>query len=228
MKINALRKSIAALTVLFMSTPIWAQAPQISWDLDEAISQIDRQAGDFSTFMARAEVINKDADGTEDTTIGTGFIREDGMMRYDPDDSDTQFLVDRNKVMVHNKAEKTVNEYRFRDHKDRLEPFIRLGFSNTGKDLRDNYLITILGEEQIGDARTLQLELTPKKDNVRQTVRTVTLWIDQASWMPKRQLINATDGSTMTITYSGIARNIKLRSELFSDRWPRGTEVIRN
>lgn len=216
-----------ALLALIVSANASAQAPKITWELEEALSQIEHQADNFETFMGRATVVNTAADGTESTTVGTGFIRKDGMMRYDPDDSSIQYLVDRDQVMIHDRTAKTVEEYRFRDHPMRLERFIRLGFSTTGKDLRDNYLITILKEEEIGESRTLQMELTPKKDDARAVLRNVQLWIDQASWLPKRQEINATDGTKMTITYEGMARNLNLRPELFSDRWPRGTEVDR-
>ena len=226
-KIKATNTLFAVVT-LMLSVGAFAQAPQITWDLDEALTQIERQADDFETFMARATVVNISSDGTETRTIGTGFIRKDGMMRYDPDNSSIQYLVDRDKVMIHDKTAKTVEEFRFRDHADRLEPFIRLGFSTTGKDLRDNYLITILKEEEIGESRTLQMELTPKKDDARAKIRNVQLWIDQASWLPKRQEINATNGASKTITYEGMARNLNLRPELFSDNWPRGTDVNKN
>ena len=217
-----------ALMTLMLSATAFAQAPKITWELDEALTQIERQAEDFETFMARASVVSTSSDGTESRTVGTGFIRKDGMMRYDEDDSSVKRLVDRDKVMIHDAAAKTVQEYRFRDHADRLEPFIRLGFSTTGKDLRDNYLITILKEEAIGESRTLQMELTPKKDEDRARIRNVQLWIDQASWLPKRQEINATDGASLTLTYEGMARNLNLRPELFSDNWPRDTEVTKH
>jgi outer membrane lipoprotein-sorting protein len=219
---------IGIACALLASAAAVAQAPQITWELDEALTQIERQADDFETFMARASVVNTSADGTESHSVGTGFIRKDGMMRYDEDDSTVKRLVDRDKLMLHDTAAKTVQEYRFRDHADRLEPFIRLGFSTTGKDLRDNYLITILKEEEIGESRTLQMELTPKKDADRARIRNVQLWIDQASWLPKRQQINATSGASLAITYEGMARNLNLRPELFSDNWPRGTDVNKN
>jgi outer membrane lipoprotein-sorting protein len=213
---------------MMLSASAFAQAPQITWELDEALAQIEGQADDFETFMARATVVNTASDGSESRSVGTGFIRKDGTMRYDADDSTVKRLVDRDKLMIHDAAAKTVQEYRFRDHADRLEPFIRLGFSTTGKDLRDNYLITILKEEEIGESRTLQMELTPKKDDARAVIRNVQLWIDQASWLPKRQIINATNGASLTITYEGMARNLNLRPELFSHKWPRGTKVTKN
>jgi glutathione S-transferase len=63
-----------------------------------------------------------------------------------------------------------VKEYRLSKHKDRLEAFIPLGFSTTGKDFNKDFLVTFIGEETIGDRRTLGLELTPKKDSTRAIV----------------------------------------------------------
>jgi outer membrane lipoprotein-sorting protein len=191
--------------------------------------QIGRQANDFSSAMARVESVTTDRDGNEvSRSTGTGFIRKDGHMRYNADDDGIITLVDRSKVMVFDAEAGQVREYSLRKHKDRLEPFFRLGFSTTGKDLKSDYLLTILGEEKIGDTRALVIELTPKRDSVRETVRLVVLWIDQSSWMPRRQEFSSTrDGTKVTINYSEMARNLKLNPDLFKEKWPRGTEKVR-
>ena len=133
-------------------------------------------------------------------------------------------FVDKNTVSHYGASAGTVEEYSLRKHKDRIEPFARLGFSTTGKDMKDGYLITIIGEEEIGGSPTVVLELAPERDSVR----LARLYIDQASGMPVRQAFKATsDASTATITYTGMARNLDLKPELFRDRWPRGTDTIR-
>jgi len=215
--------------LLLLSGSVWSQAPKIAWELDEAMRQIERQANDFDSAMARVESVTVDSDGNEvSRSMGTGFIREDGRMRYNTDGGKLVTLVDRSTVMMYDADAKTVEEYSLRSHKERLEPFIRLGFSTTGRDLDDDFLLTILGEEDIGDTRTLVLELTPKRDSVRETVRLVRLWIDQSSWMPRQQQFNSTkDGTKTTLTYTGMARNLDLRPDLFREDWPRGTEKIR-
>ena len=64
--------------------------------------------------------------------------------------------------------------------------------------------------------------------NVRETVRLIRLYIDQAFWMPVRQVFKSTkDGTTLTMTYTGMARNLELKPELFRDKWPRGTNKVR-
>ena len=207
----------------------FAQAPSISWSLDSAIRQIERQANDFETGMARVETVRTADDGSEiSRSTGTGFIHRDGDMRYNIDGGQLVTFVDNNTVSQYNAETATVEEYSLRKHKDRLEPYARLGFSTTGKDMERDYLITILGEEEIGNSRALVMELTPESDSVRETVRLVRLYIDQASWMPVRQVFKSTgDGTTLTITYTGMARNLDLKPELFRDRWPRGTDTIK-
>jgi len=225
-----IRSILLTLSVFLLSaTSVWAQAPAINWSLDSAIKQIERQAKDFETAMARVEVVRAADDGSEvETTTGTGFIHKDGDMRYNIDGGERVIFVDRRTVSNYDATAGTVEEYSLSKHKDRLEPFVRLGFSTTGKDMKDDYLITVVGEEDIGDSRTVVMELTPESDRVRETVRLVRLYIDQASWMPVRQVFKSTgDGTTLTITYTGMARNLDLKPELFRDRWPRGTDTIR-
>ena len=221
--------SLTLGVLLLTANMAWPQAPAISWSLDAAIRQIERQAEDFDTGMARVETVRTADDGSEvSRSTGTGFIHRDGDMRYNIDGGQLVTFVDNNTVSHYNAETATVEEYSLRKHKDRLEPYARLGFSTTGKDMERDYLITIIGEEEIGDARTLVMELTPESNNVRETVRLVRLYIDQASWMPVRQVFKSTgDGTTLTITYTGMARNLDLKPELFRDRWPRGTDTIK-
>jgi outer membrane lipoprotein-sorting protein len=226
----SVRPILMALTAaLLTGNAAWAQAPAINWSLDSAIRQIERQANDFETGMARVETVRTADDGSEiSRSTGTGFIHKDGDMRYNIDGGQLVTFVDKHTVSNYNAETKTVEEYSLRKHKDRLEPFARLGFSTTGKDMERDYLITIIGEEEIGGARTVVMELTPESNSVRETVRLVRLYIDQASWMPVRQVFKSTrDGTTLTITYTGMARNLDLKSDLFRDRWPRGTETIK-
>jgi hypothetical protein len=47
--------------------------------------------------------------------------------------------------------------------------------------------------------------------------------------MPAQQVIvQAAGGATLTLDYSGIARNLALNSDLFSDNWPKGTQKVKN
>ena len=207
-----------------------AEMPSIDWDLDDAIRQIDGQAEDFESAMARVDYVRTAADGsTEASHSGNGFINERGDIRYSQDGGQRTMLVDGNTVHDYDAGTSTVHLYSLSKHKNRLEPYYRLGFSVAGRDMQDRYLLTIIGEEEIGDTRTLVIELTPERDEERAVVGKIKLWIDQASWMPRRQEFSSTgDGATTTIDYTDMARNLRLNPELFDDDWPKGTEKERH
>ena len=137
-------------------------------------------------------------------------------------------LVTKSEVQDYDPVRALVDRYSLSKHKTRLEPYARLGFTTTGKDLRDDYLVTLLGEDFVNGRRIVGLELTPKKERAREVVARLQLWIDQASWMPVKQVIvHVASGDTLTISYYGMARNLKLNPDLFKAKWPKGTQQLK-
>jgi outer membrane lipoprotein-sorting protein len=173
------------------------------------------------------EIVRTNTSGEElSRDQGTIFFDRTGKIRLDMDTPDTKtLLLVKSSLYIHYPEQQRVEQYSLSRHKTRLEPFLRLGFTDSGKDLKGDYLLTSLGERDIGDSRTLGLELTPKKEKTRAVMGRAQLWIDQASWMPSQQVITATgNGEILTITYTYTARNLELNPDLFSTRWPRGTD----
>ena len=222
------KKALLSLTLLAaLATPALAEGPKISWDLDDALKQVDRQADDFKSAMARVEVVRRDLSGNElSSEKGTVFMDKKGNIRLNVDgDEPRTLLVTKSYLYIHYPNQKRVESYKLSKHKTRMEPYIRLGFTNSGKDLKDDYLLTSLGERDIDSNRTLGLELTPEKEKARAVMGKAQLWIDQASWMPAQQVISASSqGEEITLTYSYVARNLQLNPDLFDTKWPRGTD----
>lgn len=206
-----------------------ADMPAINWELDDAVRQIEGQAKEFESAMASVAFVVTDSDGNVlQEHSGNGFIRENGDMRYDQGSENRVVLVDGNTIFEYDGNAKTVTNYSTSKHKDRLEPLFRLGFTISGRDLKDRYLLTILGEEAIEGTRTLVLELTPKRDKDRAIAGKIRLWIDQASWMPRRQEFGSTATRvTTTVNYTDMARNLRLNPDLFKAKWPKGTKKVR-
>ena len=226
--INLIKRiSLALVTLGLLTAPALADGPKITWDLDDALKQVDRQADDFKTAMARVEVVSRDLGGQElSREKGTIFMDKKGRIRLDADAPNQRtYLVEKSTLYIHYPAEKRVEVYSLSRHKNRMEPFMRLGFTDSGRDLKDDYLLTSLGERDIGESRTLGLELTPEKEKTRAVMGKAQLWIDQASWTPTQQVITASGQSKeITLTYTFVARNLELNPDLFSTRWPRGTD----
>ena len=208
-----------------------AQENELGWTMDSAIKQLDRQGSDLETVLAQVEIEwTGDAEGMDRIHTGRIYFNDDGDFRIAGDTPNKKvLLVEGRSLHMYDPAASQVKEVSLSRDKGRLEPFMRLGFSITGRDLDDDFLITFAGESRIGDRRTLNLQLTPKRDEVRAVVSKIDIAFDQASWLPARQVISHTSGTqTVTVSYSGTARNLDLNPELFRDKWPKGTDKVRD
>ncbi len=226
-------RSKSILSFLFATVVVAASsvaAQDITWTKDGALEQISYQAKNFKTAMGKVDARWTDVDGKEtQKTVGTAYINADGETRFEVDGDDgSTVLFNSRYLYVYEPARALVEEYQLSQHPERLAPYVVLGFSTTGEDLERDYLVTLLGDDAIGDRRVIGLELTPKDDAVRQNVSKIQLWIDQASWLPVTQVIDHTsNGETLTVNYANTSRNLKLSTNLFDAKWPKGTQKIK-
>jgi outer membrane lipoprotein-sorting protein len=218
------------LSMLLFSSMAQAQENELGWTMDSAVKQLDRQGSDMSTVLAEVEIAYTGSDENLGAVkSGRIYLNDDGAFRIKArEPAGVIVLLSGRTVSYYNEGLARVDEYSLSKHKDRLEPFMPLGFSTTGRDLEKDYLVTFIGEDQMGGRRVLGLELTPKSDELRAMVSKMQIWFDQASWLPARQIISHTSGTeTLTINYSGTARNLNLNPDLFRADWPRGTQEVR-
>ena len=226
-----MKKLTVAAAILCLPHMALAATNELGWTLDSALKQIDRQAQDFNTALADVEAKWQAAgqDRPHRTSTGRIYVNKEGVLRFNIESPEKRtVLATKNEVQEYDPVRALVDRYSLSKHKTRLEPYARLGFTTTGKDLRDDYLVTLLGEDFVDGRRLVGLELTPKKERAREVVARLQLWIDQASWMPVKQVIvHVASGDTLTVTYYGMARNLKLNPDLFKARWPKGTQELK-
>jgi outer membrane lipoprotein-sorting protein len=226
-----IKRLIVGVAILCVAQVATTATNELGWTLDSALAQIDRQAKDFSTALADVEAQwqSAGADQPHRTATGRLYVNKEGVLRFKVESPEQRtVLVTKNEVQDYDPVRALVDRYSLSKHKARLEPYARLGFTTTGKDLRDDYLVTLLGEDYLNGRRLVGLELTPKKERARETVARLQLWIDQASWMPVKQVIvHVASGETLTVTYYGMARNLKLNPDLFKAKWPKGTQQLK-
>ncbi len=209
-----------------------APTNELGWTLDSVLTQLDRQTDDFKTALADVDIRWGSTGQSEAAPVartGRAYINAAGVMRFNEQKPGNRvLLVTKEEVQDYDPVRALVDRYALAKHKARLEPYAQLGFTTTGKDLKDRFLLTLLGEDRIDGKRVVGLELTPKKEQVRETVARLQVWIDQASWMPVRQVItHVASGDTLTVTYSAMARNLQLNEDLFKANWPKGTQSLK-
>lgn len=86
-------------------------------------------------------------------------------------------------------------------------------------DLKRQYNITHAGDEQ-GMAK---LELTPKG---KSSVKSLTLWVDQTSWLPTKYHIVEANGNVTTFTLSGMNTKSVIPNGNFEVKLPKDTKII--
>ena len=224
-------KLIVGLSVAMVAISLaQAQENELGWTMASAIKQLDRQGNDLETVLAQVDIEwSGEADGLERIRTGRVYFNSKGDFRINGETPNKRVLLLEGRTLhLYDPAASQVTDVSLSKNKGRLEPFMRLGFSVTGRDLERDYLITFAGESDIGGRRTLNLEMTPKRDEVRAVVSKIEIAFDQASWLPARQVISHTSGTqTVTVSYSGTARNLNLNPQLFRAKWPKGTDKVR-
>jgi len=86
-------------------------------------------------------------------------------------------------------------------------------------ELKRQYNIVYSGEEQ----SMAKLDLTPKG---KSSVKQLTLWVDQSSWLPmKYQIVEANSNQT-TFILSGVKKNIVISDGMFKANLPGDTKKV--
>lgn len=87
-------------------------------------------------------------------------------------------------------------------------------------ELKRKYNIVYVGDDQ-GLAK---LELTPKS---KSSIKNLTWWVDQTTWLPVRSTIVEANGTPTTFILSDIRKNQGITDSTFKVELPKGTKVVR-
>jgi outer membrane lipoprotein-sorting protein len=199
------------------------------WTLEAIIKQLDHEAKDFHSLSADIErtkvtvVVND-----RSTETGNILVRGDKMLLEMKSPDARTILRAGDTLYVYTPGLKRVEEYNLGKNRALLDQFLLLGFGTSGKELQKGYLITYLGEPTQDDNKTVELELTPKSEQVRNQISKIQIWLDESSWLPVRQEFYETgSGDYFIIRYSKIVRNPGLSDSRFKPHWPKGTQKIK-
>jgi len=199
-----------------------------AWTLEGTLRQLDEAAKGFHSLSADVErtkvtvVVNDHSTGN-----GTLLVRGDKMLlEMKPPDART-ILRSGDNFSIYNPGLKQVEEYNIKNQA-LIDEFLLLGFGTSGKDLEKHFLVTMQGEPTLDEKRTVELELTPKSEAVRNQFSKIQIWFDESSWLPVQQEFFETgSGDYSIVRYSKIVRNPRLEESEFKPRWPKGTEKIK-
>jgi outer membrane lipoprotein-sorting protein len=122
-----------------------------------------------------------------------------------------------------------IQEFDLKKHRALVEQFLLLGFGTKGNDLKDAYLITVLGETKLeGNPNTLlHVELTPEDERIRNQIHKIQLWFDMASWVPVQQKFFEVGGDYLVTHYSDVKVNVRIAGSKLRLNVPKGTKRVK-
>jgi outer membrane lipoprotein-sorting protein len=116
-----------------------------------------------------------------------------------------------------------VEEYDLGKNREMVDQYVLLGFGTKSENVRKSYLVTVIGETELDHKKTVQIELTPKSDQMRKQIARIQMWIDEASWLPIQQkFFESGSGDYLIFHYTNVMKNLKIGDGQFKQDWPKG------
>jgi outer membrane lipoprotein-sorting protein len=131
-------------------------------------------------------------------------------------------------LSVYTPGLKRVEEYNLGKNKALVDEFMLLGFGTGGKQLQASYQVSLAGEPIIDNKKTVELELIPKSQGVKNQFSKIQICFDPSTWLAVQQQFYETgSGDYSIVRYSNIVKNPRIQDSQFKPHWPKGTEKIR-
>lgn len=197
--------------------------------MQNVLRQLDGQARDFRSLSADVErtkvtvVVND-----RSTENGTILVRGDKMLLDLKAPDARTVLRNGDSLWVYTPGLKRVEEYNLGRNRSLVDQFLLLGFGTGGKELEKGYLVAVLKEEKLDDRKTVELELTPKSQGVRDQIAKIEIWLDETTWLPvQQQFVEAGSADYSIVHYSRVVRNPDIPDSSFKPHWPKGTQRVK-
>jgi outer membrane lipoprotein-sorting protein len=198
--------------------------------LDGVLGQLDQSAKSFHSLSANVErtkvtvVVNDHS-----TEAGTILVRGEKMLLELATPDPRTILRTGDNLYIYEPGLKRVEEFNLGKNRGLVDQFLLLGFGTEGKELRNGYKVSLIGEPTLDDKKTVELELIPKSDDVLKQFSKIQIWFDESLWLPvQQQLFENGSGDYMIVRYSKIDRNPNIPDSKFKQHWPKGTEKIKH
>lgn len=212
---------------LFVCLDAAAQARR--WDEEMVVERLNKAAQHFQTLTAKLE-FTKVTVVVDDKSTETGqlYYSKNRRVLIDMQNPEPkEILFTGNKAFIYYPKLSQIQEFDLSKHRALVEQFLLLGFGTKGDELKDSYLITVLGEKRLDGRPVLQLELTPKDERIRNNIHKIHLWFDLSNWVPVQQRFFEVGGDYLLTRYSDVKVNVPITSSKLRLSAPRGTATVK-
>jgi outer membrane lipoprotein-sorting protein len=204
-----------------------AQA-QSAFTLAQVFAKMDEVAKTFHSVQADLEkthftVIVND----KDVVTGKFFYERRGKeprVKMDIIKPAQHLLIDKGLFQLYNPGVNQVTQGSLSGHQDKVEGFMSLGFGQTSQELKQNFDVTLVGDETVDGRKTTVLELRPKSPS---NFRSFKLWIDQQTWISYQTQATETSKDYSLFKFSNAKLNGAIPASTFDLKLPKNVNVLK-
>src|SRR5882724_514551 len=178
--------------------------------LDEILANMQKAAGNITSIQAKLDYLKRDLQiGGIEKYSGEIFFKHAAKgsdkvkIVYSIPDGQTIWVVGETITLYQAKIKQAIITTRSAAAAKGDEfAFIATPYSSV-PDLKRQYDIVYAGDDQ----SMAKLDLTPK---AKSSIRKLTLWVDQSTWLPIKYTVVESGGNPTTFTLSGVKKNVFL------------------
>lgn len=213
----------------FVLALVWPQGLTAT-PLEDALARLDKAAAGFRGLTAHIK-----------KTSYTAIIKESSeeygkMTLYRPKPKDLRMLVEfenpevravafqNRKIQIFYPKLMTVQEYDLGKQASLVDQFLLLGFGTSSRDLLQSYDIKWTGEEAMPAGKADRLELTPKSEEARKSVKRIEIWISQADGVTVQQKVHQPSRDFVLISYADTKLNPAMTEDSVKLKLPKGVK----
>jgi outer membrane lipoprotein-sorting protein len=180
--------------------------------LENLLARMDSAGASFKAISAdvrwvtHTAVINEDIVDTGSLLLKRSKHDMRMLVEFKEPDPKTVALHD-SKLEIYHPKMQTVEEYDIGRHRELLDQFLLIGFGTTGKELAAAYTMKVLGADTVGGREATRLELVPKSQEVRKSLKKLELWIPESEVYPVEQKFYLAAGDYKLATYTNVKMN---------------------
>ena len=222
---------VTILVAFLCLSPAASAQSSPKWTVDSVLGMMDAAARDFHSLTASIEHI-KYTDVVKDTSTESGQMwlqKKDERMRIEFSKPDVRTILRAgDSLFIFNPKINRVEEYNLGKNRALVDQYVLLGFGSRSESIKKSYLVAFNGEQDLDGKKTVQLELTPRSDEIRSQISKVQIWVEESSWLPVQQkFFEAGSADYLIFRYSDIRKNLKIDESRFRADWPKNATKIK-
>jgi outer membrane lipoprotein-sorting protein len=222
---------LKTLLLLFLAaaTACTSLAAFAAEDVASVLAKIDAASAGVRTISADFEwkTVQSEPVKSEEIQVGSIFFKRAGTNAFEMA-ADIRTVDGKSvpKILTYSQGTATLYEklkdqfhtFKAGDKASVYESLLLLGFGSNRKDLTRSWNLTFIRSEEFDGINCDVLELTPRDDEIRRSLKKVTIWFDVARGVGVKQVFDEGEGARRECIYSNIKINRSLPREAFRQR----------